>query len=248
MAMDPSIMHGRWTRRPMSAEPAFSFDLASLRARYDRWLAVAGHGSRPLIEGLRQDGTIELDAPGLAMRDWDDLPIDWVPLEGEVLHGGYGEDRAIYDTPIFNPPGAEPRTIHLGLDVFAPTGTPVFAPLAGSVHSLKRNDNAKDYGPTLILEHRPEDGLVFHTLYGHLGPEVLGQLKPGDTVHAGDQIATLGTNDVNGGWAPHLHFQVILDLMDRSGDFPGVCTKSDADSWLTLCPDPRPLLGLVPDA
>ncbi len=246
-ATGPSIMAGSWTKL-MSVRAEFPADLADLRAGYDRWLASAGHGGRPLIDGLRQDATIELDAPGLAMRGWEDLPVDWVPPEGEVLHGGYGEDRAIYDTPIFNSPAQEARTIHLGLDVFAPAGTPVRAPLDGRVHSLQLNDNAKDYGPTLILEHRPEAGLAFYTLYGHLALPVLDQLKPGETIRSGDLLATLGAKKVNGGWAPHLHFQVILDLMERNGDFPGVCAKSDAAHWLTLCPDPRPLLGLVPDA
>ena len=63
---------------------------------------------------------------------------------------------------------------------------------------------------------------------------------------AGQKLGELGDSPVNGGWAPHLHFQVMLDLLGHSGDFPGVCRKSEADLWLTLCPDPRPLLGLPP--
>lgn len=229
----------------MSAE---SQSLVELRARYDRWLASAPAAARPLMQGLKTDATIELDAPGLAMRGWDDLPLDWIPEDGAVLHGGYGEDRAIYDTPIFNPPGEEPRILHLGLDVFAPAGAAVFAPLDGRVHSLRRNDGAKDYGPTLILEHAPQPGLVFYTLYGHLGAPVLDRYSEGDAVDAGDEIAALGSSDINGGWAPHLHFQVILDLEGRTGDYPGVCRKTEADRWLMLCPDPRPFLGLMPPA
>lgn len=246
MATALSTMAGRWMAKTMSAETRFPADLTERRALYDRWLASTGLKRRPLMDGLQAEATLELDAPGLAMNEWDDLPIDYVPPGGAVLHGGYGEDRAIYDTPIFNPPGAEPRTTHLGLDVFATAGAPVFAPLDGRVHSLRRNDNAKDYGPTLILEHTPQADVVFYTLYGHLAPSVLDRFQTGDPVRAGDEIAQLGASDVNGGWAPHLHFQLILDLMGHSGDFPGVCTKSDADHWLTLCPDPRPFLSLLP--
>ncbi|WP_233350462.1 peptidoglycan DD-metalloendopeptidase family protein [Henriciella barbarensis] len=197
------------------------------------------------MHGLHDEGTLALDKAGLAARCWVDLPIDWIPEHGAVLHGGYGEDRAIYDTPIFNCPGEEPRTLHLGLDIFAAAGAPVFAPLDGQVHSLQRNDNAKDYGPTLILQHEAEVDLIFYTLYGHLDPDLLDTLQPGGRVKRGQEIARLGDSSVNGGWAPHLHFQVMLDMLGKRGDFPGVCSKSEAGEWLQLCPDPRALIGLA---
>ncbi|MCH2457451.1 MAG: peptidoglycan DD-metalloendopeptidase family protein [Henriciella sp.] len=218
--------------------------LSELRTRYDAWLATSPPVTPPM-RGLSNEGTLPLDEAGLAARGWSDLPIDWIPADGGVLHGGYGEDRAIYDTPIFNPPGDEPRTLHLGLDVFTAAGKPVFAPLDGQVHSLQLNDNEKDYGPTLILQHDVEPGLRFYTLYGHLDPSLLDTLQPGDQVERGQAIARLGDSSVNGGWAPHLHFQVMLDMLGKAGDFPGVCRKSEAAQWLQLCPDPRALIGLA---
>lgn len=242
-ATGPSIMAGRWIKL-MSARAAFPATFHEKRRHYDQWLDEGPKVTAPM-DGLSAEGTLALDKAGLAARGWSDLPLGWTPPDNAVLHGGYGENRAIYDTPIFNPPGTEPRTIHLGLDVFAAAGTIVRAPLHGRVHSVQRNDNAKDYGPTLILEHDVSPALRIYTLYGHLGADVLSRFEAGDKVDAGDQIGRLGDVDINGGWAPHLHFQIMLDLLGMRGDFPGVCRQSEAEDWLTLCPDPRELIGLA---
>jgi murein DD-endopeptidase MepM/ murein hydrolase activator NlpD len=157
--------------------------------------------------------------------------------------GGYGEDRGVYSQVLFAPEGEEPRTVHLGFDIFAPAGTEVITPLNARVHSSRINDQPGDYGPTIILEHTPVPGLTFHTLYGHLDRDSLKGLKPGTAFMAGEKIAELGTKRENGGWAPHLHFQVILDIGSAKGDYPGVCRRSEMDHWLSICPDPAPLAG-----
>ena len=108
----------------------------------------------------------------------------------------------------------------------APDGTEVFAPLDGAVLSVQRNPAPLDYGPTVILEHAGEDGRPFFTLYGHLDEEVLGRLQPGAPVAAGELVGRLGAEAVNGGWPPHLHFQVVLDRLGRTGDFPGVAAPT----------------------
>ena len=100
-----------------------------------------------------------------------------------------------------------------------------------------------DYGPTIILEHTPVAGLKFHTLYGHLDRDSLKGLKPGTAFMAGEKIAQLGTRRENGGWSPHLHFQIILDIGSAKGDYPGVAKRSEQDKWLAICPDPAKLLG-----
>lgn len=221
----------------------FPADLSARRKSYEAWLAGPRESPAEVIDGLSGALPFPLDAEALRKRGWNDLPLHWIPEPGIIYAGGYGEDRAIYDTLIFNPAGEEPRTIHLGLDVFALPGTPVFTPLAGKVHSFQRNDNDKDYGPTIILEHEPVPGLTFWTLYGHLSVDSLEGLKAGADVEQGRQFARLGSNDVNGGWAPHLHFQIMLDMMGKAGDFPGVCKRSEQSEWLQLCPDPRAFLG-----
>lgn len=165
---------------------------------------------------------------------------------GEPIRaGGYGEDRAIYTQSLFAPEGEEPRTIHLGVDIFAPAGAEIYTPLSGRVHSSRINDNPGDYGPTIILEHTPVPGLTFHTLYGHLDRDSLKGLKPGTAFMAGEKIAELGTKRENGGWTPHLHFQILLAIGSAKGDYPGVCKRSEREHWLSICPDPAPLLGLL---
>lgn len=203
-----------------------------MRERTAHWLASVTAGPE-IIPGLH--------APDLAHGSLGDPDI----LPGQPLRaGGFGEDRADYTSPLFAPGDEEPRTVHLGIDVFAPAGAEVFAPLAGVVHSFADNARPEDYGPTIILTHEPEPGVVFHTLYGHLSRESLEGLAEGLPVAQGQRIATLGDRSVNGGWAPHLHFQIMLDMLGLKGDFPGVCRRSERDRWLALCPDPAPLLGL----
>ena len=164
--------------------------------------------------------------------------------------GRYDEVRAIYTTDLFRlegNDGPEWRTVHLGIDVGAAPGTPIHAPLPGTVHSLRNNDAPGDYGPTVILEHAAtNDRPAFWTLYGHLDLATLDRWKVGDAVKAGDLVGRLGDVAVNGGWWPHVHVQVICDLLGRSGDFQGVARPNEREMMLSVCPDPTPLLGLPP--
>jgi len=161
--------------------------------------------------------------------------------------GRYDEVRAIYTTDLFRidgNDGPEWRTVHVGIDVGAPPGTEVHAPLAGTVHSIRNNDAPGDYGPTIVLEHgATADRPVFWTLYGHLSRESLDRVKVGQGLKTGELLGWLGDVTVNGGWWPHVHVQVICDLLDRSGDFPGVARPVERAVMLSLSPDPSPLLG-----
>ncbi len=156
--------------------------------------------------------------------------------------GRYDEARLLYGGAGYHGEGNQrevPRTVHIGLDFFCEPGTPVLAPLAGVVESVRDNGMERDYGPTVILRHEPPGGPVFHTLYGHLGREVLEALLPGTIVARGQQIGTIGDLEVNGGWPPHLHFQLIADLLDRVGEFPGVARSDQRAVWKSLSPDPN---------
>ncbi|HXH07013.1 MAG TPA: aminotransferase class III-fold pyridoxal phosphate-dependent enzyme, partial [Vicinamibacterales bacterium] len=141
--------------------------------------------------------------------------------------------------------GATRRTIHLGIDVFAPAGTPVHAPLDGVVHSIADGSAPGDHGPAIVLAHETGGpaGDVY-TLYGRLSRDSLARWRPGDRVRGGEPIAAIGSIEENGGRAPHLHLQVIGDLLGFRGDFPGVAEPAAREAWLSLCPDPTPLLGL----
>jgi 4-aminobutyrate aminotransferase-like enzyme/Ser/Thr protein kinase RdoA (MazF antagonist) len=158
--------------------------------------------------------------------------------------GRYDEARVLYTSEAFRTKEGEPRTVHLGIDLFVEAGTEIRAPLDGRVHSFAFNDRPLDYGPTILLEHETDEGDRFFTLYGHLSLDSLEGLARGSSVSRGDAIARVGSYPVNGNWPPHLHFQIVLDLLDKEGDFPGVAAPSERDLWLSLSPDPSRLLGL----
>lgn len=165
----------------------------------------------------------------------------------KVAYGGYNEKRSLYKrSAIFKDGISEERNIHIGLDLWSPAGTLVLAALDGKVHSFNYNAGLGNYGPTLLLEHHIEE-LVFYTLYGHLSLESIAVLEVGQTVNAGAQIGTLGDATVNGDYAPHLHFQLIRDLADYSGDYPGVCSQGQLPFYLDNCPDPNLLLKIKND-
>jgi murein DD-endopeptidase MepM/ murein hydrolase activator NlpD len=157
--------------------------------------------------------------------------------------GGYLENRVIYRRSTHFGPGQveEARSLHLGVDVWAPAGVPVLAPLAATVHSLADNDNFGDYGPTVLLQHELE-GTVFYSLYGHLSRLEWRALRVGQALAKGEAFATIGPFPENGDWPPHLHFQLIADLQGRVGDFPGVARPSERATWAALCPDPNLVL------
>ncbi len=159
----------------------------------------------------------------------------------EVGVGGYNEPRMCYLGSQFSREGSdgpEWRTVHIGMDLFLPPGAPVFAPLEGVVHSFADNALPLDYGPAIILQH-DAGGVPFYTLYGHLSRESLAGLGAGARITRGQKIAEIGAASVNGGWPPHLHFQIICDMLGKRGDFPGVAAPSEREEFLSACPDPN---------
>lgn len=158
--------------------------------------------------------------------------------------GGYDEHRTLYKRSDLFDGSDEPRRLHLGVDIWGRPHTKVMAPLHGIVHSMGTNDRFGDYGPTIILSHQL-DGQVFHTLYGHLSLNSLKDFEPGNTIMAGDVFAEFGMPNENGHWPPHLHFQLIIDLEGKKGDYPGVCTFSEREKYLANCPDPDLILQMT---
>ena len=166
----------------------------------------------------------------------------------DVGIGGYGETRPVYTTDDFASTGNHGprwRSVHLGLDFWTRNaGSPVLAPLPGVVHSAGVDTTAGGYGNTILLAHNPRPGLTFYTLYGHLSADSLEEMGAGTQVRGGQEIAHIGGPGENGGWPPHLHFQVMLDVLGNQADFPGVAYPEEATVWLGLCPDPRTLLAV----
>ena len=164
--------------------------------------------------------------------------------------GRYDEPRSLYTSPLFGASAdleAERRTIHLGIDLFVEPRTPLRAMLDGVVHIVANNSAPMDYGPLVILQHETGDGEKFFTLYGHLTKDSISNLSAGQHVARGQQFARVGSSDENGGWAPHVHFQIILDLLELGADFPGVAYASQRAVWTSLSLDPNLLLRIPPD-
>ncbi|MBD2700542.1 peptidoglycan DD-metalloendopeptidase family protein [Spirosoma sp. BT702] len=159
--------------------------------------------------------------------------------------GGYNEHRVIYRRSAHFNTDEDPREIHLGIDFWAEAGTPVFAPLAGIVHSFRDNANFGDYGPTIILEHQDNVAQKPHySLYGHLTRTSLEGLYEGKSFKKGEKLGEIGPYPENGDWPPHLHFQRMTDMLGLKGDFPGVCSLRDRAKFLTICPNPNDWLGI----
>ena len=156
----------------------------------------------------------------------------------------WGEPRLIYtDAAFFGPTkSANRRTLHLGVDIFAPAGTALHAPLDGVVERAGYEDLPLGYGGHVVLRHDTPAGR-FYTLWGHLSRDA-ADLAPGTAIKAGEAFARMGPPDQNGGWAPHLHVQ--MGLADDP-DWDGVADPDDRDLQLARYPNPAALLNL-PDA
>ncbi len=155
--------------------------------------------------------------PG-ALVDLSPTGLDPVTAPGAI--GAHAEARWHATRELSND---EPETIHLGLDVFAPEGSEVRAPIAGRV------------------EHAGEGELVLAAA----GTAVrLAGLVPavsvGDTVAAGAVVGSVGAGPE---LPPHLHVQVGPPGLT----LPGLVTPARAAAWLVLCPHPGALLGLAVD-
>lgn len=179
----------------------------------------------------------------LADRDelWRFIGRAYLSEKTKLLWGGYREHRSTYARSEDFQQDGEPRCIHLGIDFWAAAGTEVYAPLSGTIHSFQDNTGFSNYGPTIILQHEI-GGERFHSLYGHLSRASLRGLEEGMAVESGQRIGWLGEGHENGEWPPHLHFQLIREMGEWHGDYPGVCTVAEVDFYGRNCPDPGELV------
>jgi 4-aminobutyrate aminotransferase-like enzyme/Ser/Thr protein kinase RdoA (MazF antagonist) len=248
--------------------------LAHYRLRHACGLPPVPHAPR-IVEWLRANGDKAAPITGHDLRTTPVLGLDFSagstlvasnppdnaaePLSRRVFAaileagarlgaGGYDEARLIYGTDAFS--GAtvtdERRTIHVGLDLTLPAGSPVYAPFDGVVHGFEDASARLDYGPVIVLRHAipDEDALSFYTLYGHLDRGSLEGLSVGKPIRAGERFAAVGAPPENGDWWPHVHVQVITDMLDVPCNFDGVVPASQRQTWLSLCPDPNLMLGI----
>jgi len=227
------------------------------------WLeASAGSAASILSVDLRTAPSLVFDlSVGSTFLGADPRGAETPALEEKISHtmksagasvgvGRYDEARLLYTSPPFGASGNptdERRTIHLGMDLFVEPGAAIRAPLDGAVHIVANNSAPLDYGPVVILRHETSEGEEFFTLYGHLSKDSLVSLEVGQRIARGQQFARVGSTQENGGWTPHVHFQVILDLLELGADSPGVACVSQRGVWTSLSPDPNLLLGIPAD-
>jgi len=201
---------------------------------------------------VKQDRLLALDftAANIELTDEilddTDLFSDWVTAKltdnnARYGIGGYDEHRTIYSRSKHFDADKEPRRLHLGVDIWAPAGTPIYNFYDATVQSFANNNNFGDYGATIILAYEIA-GFKFNALYGHLSLASLNGLKEGKFISAGEKIAELGIKQENGNWPPHLHFQLIKDMEGLKGDYPGVCKFSEREKYLANCPNPNLIL------
>jgi 4-aminobutyrate aminotransferase-like enzyme/Ser/Thr protein kinase RdoA (MazF antagonist) len=227
---------------------------------FQRWLISKAKTAAPILDlDVRAEPCRVFDlSVGSAYLGADPQEVETSQLTDKIFAdmkrggarvgvGRYDEPRLLYTSSLFGASGnptEERRTIHLGLDLFVVPGTRLHAPLEGVVHTVANNTAPLDYGPLVILRHSTGDGQEFFTLYGHLSKETLTELKVEQRIAQGQQFARVGAARENGGWPPHVHFQIILDLLECGASFPGVAYASERAVWTSLSPDPNLLLGI----
>ena len=135
------------------------------------------------------------------------------------------------------------RDLHVGIDIGTPVNEPVFAFQDGEIFDIGLNDEPGSYGTTVITQHQWE-GKTLLALHGHLSMESLQLFEPGQKIESGDCIGYVGSKEVNGGWEPHLHFQLSW-IKPENCDLPGVVRRDERTDSLAMYPDPRMVLGQI---
>ncbi len=214
----------------LEAVAAVPFDLAT---EVLREAAGMGSGERPstrlstapLLAWTGEPVAIDLSTtadalPGSATGDPGAAAAIVSAVDGTPV-GRWGEARLV-DTVL--DAVDEPATIHLGVDVFAAAGTPVAAPIGGTVRRTPAGVVIAAGAFDLRLDGldpAPEDGVE---------------------VSCGNALGVVATDGPDG-LPPHVHVQRIAA---PGLEAPRVAVASLAGAWLALCPDPSVLLGLPP--
>ena len=221
---------------------------------YSSWLRNKASLIHPIIDfDNKQVAQIDLSIGSLELGHNDNFK-NVVNFENQISNilscnkadygiGGYLEVRPFYSSKNYEVEcneGLRWRTIHLGMDVWTNNKCAVRAPLEGIVYSVHDNIGENNYGPTVILEHIVSDQLTFYTLYGHLSRASIKEIRKGQFIAKGEIIAEVGLHPENGNWPTHLHFQIILDILNYKHDFPGVALPNQVPTWSSICPDPSP--------
>jgi murein DD-endopeptidase MepM/ murein hydrolase activator NlpD len=152
--------------------------LASVRESKEKWLAdiaALQAGSANIAARLRSSGSHSSEAPSAAGLIW--------PVQGVLT----------------SPFGMRWGRMHEGIDIGAPTGTPIYAAAGGTVNYAGWEGG---YGNLTVIDHG--NGLA--TAYGHQSQLAVSS---GQTVSRGQVIGYVGSTGHSTG--PHLHFEVRVN-------------------------------------
>jgi 4-aminobutyrate aminotransferase-like enzyme/Ser/Thr protein kinase RdoA (MazF antagonist) len=193
-------------------------------AAVSRWRPV-----QPVIEIPVTARVIDLSVTStlLPAATWTDPAATRTALQAAVPDG-YGIAASGARLPLVRrDSSAETPSVRLGLDVFAPVGTPVRAPAAGVVI-------AADAASVVV-----RSGQVDITLAA-IDPTVAA----GDDVGVSDAIGVIATPAAEDSLPAHVH----LRLTPSGLSAPALVTPTLAAAWQTLSPEPWPLLGTAAPA
>ena len=165
---------------------------------------------------------------------------NYIPSECDFDIGRYDELRpGMYATELFS----DGRFLHVGIDIGAPVGTPCMAFDDGEIAHFGYNPDDGDYGNVIVTKHMVGITPVW-ALYGHLCSESIKGKEVGQKISKGEVICWMGDKHENGGWEPHLHFQLSL-VEPGTHDMPGVVSPENRLEALAKYPDPRLVLGPI---
>lgn len=181
-------------------------------------------GDRPAFAGILAAKFVNRGSEHVAVRFGEDSP-DYYDENGQSLRKQFLKSPLAFGrvTSRFSLSRAHPVTgvsrPHLGIDIAAPTGTPILATADGTVRELGWKGG---YGRHILLRH--PNG--YASEYGHMSRYAKG-LKKGDKVRQGQVIGYVGSSGLSTG--PHVHYGVMED---------GKFKNPDKLKWISAGPVP----------
>lgn len=176
-----------------SANAATADMTQPIRETQDETLANGDPRFRELFASWSTVQTTEDSQPGTPATIFERPSVSVpsrMPVEGGFMSSSYG----MRDHPVLRR-----RASHKGVDLAAPTGTPVYATADGIVG---RADWFSSYGLYISIDH----GAELETRYAHLSRLAVAA---GDRVQKGELIGYVGSTGRSTG--PHLHYEVRVD-------------------------------------
>lgn len=139
----------------------------------------------------------KLTSPGEIEWDEEEMVSGGAPLIISDMKWPMGSGEI---SSLFNRTRSKGRRKHLGIDIVAPKGAPIYAVLDGVIEIVSKGGKGfRGYGGVLIINHSDQ----LWTLYAHCSTM---EVKVGQKVRKGDVIATVGRT--GRATTNHLHFEI----------------------------------------